>query len=198
MEQEGILRLSIFFGLFFVFAAIENIFPRRMVTKSKARRWITNWSVSFLNVLTLRLFSFALPLLAIGAAFDSQNLSIGLFNRLDFPFWVELILVILLLDCFIWLQYLLTHKIGFLWLIHKDRGLFVSFRGALAINEAKTDDYSFESPFAKCPAPCLSACPVNAFTEAGYDIIQCKDHINSLDSSNCKSLDCNTRRTCPV
>ena len=56
MEQEGIIRLSIFFGLFFVFAATEYIFPRRMVTKSKARRWITNWSVSFLNVLTLRLF----------------------------------------------------------------------------------------------------------------------------------------------
>ena len=46
MEQEGIIRLSIFFGLFFVFAATEYIFPRRMVTKSKARRWITNWSVS--------------------------------------------------------------------------------------------------------------------------------------------------------
>ena len=119
MEQEGIIRLSIFFGLFFVFAATEYIFPRRMVTKSKARRWITNWSVSFLNVLTLRLFSFALPLLAIGAAFDAQNLGIGLFNRIEFPFWIELILVILLLDFFIWLQHLLTHKIGFLWRIHR-------------------------------------------------------------------------------
>jgi sterol desaturase/sphingolipid hydroxylase (fatty acid hydroxylase superfamily) len=119
MEQEGIIRLSIFFGLFFVFAATEYIFPRRKVTKNKARRWITNWSVSFLNVLTLRLFSFALPLLAIGAAFDAQNLSIGLFNRIDFPFWIELILVILLLDFFIWLQHFLTHKIGFLWRIHR-------------------------------------------------------------------------------
>ena len=82
--------------------------------------------------------------------------------------------------------------------VHKDRGLFVSFRGALAINEAKTDDYDFESPCTRCPAPCLSACPVDAFTEAGYDAIKCKDHINSLDSSNCKSLGCNTRRTCPV
>ena len=82
--------------------------------------------------------------------------------------------------------------------VHKDRGLFVSFRGALAINEAKTNDYDFENPCAKCPAPCLSACPVDAFTEAGYDVIQCKDHITSLDSSNCKSLGCNARRACPV
>ena len=34
MEQEGIIRLSIFFGLFVVFAAIEYIFPRRIVAKS--------------------------------------------------------------------------------------------------------------------------------------------------------------------
>ena len=119
MEQEGIIRLSIFFGLFFVFTVIEYMFPRRKVVKSKTRRWVTNWSVSMFNVLTLRLFSFALPLLAIGAAFDAQNLGIGLFNQLGFSFWVEFILVILILDFFIWLQHLLTHKIEFLWRIHR-------------------------------------------------------------------------------
>ena len=104
MEQEGIIRLSIFFGLFVVYQAIEYIFPRRIVAKSKTRRWITNWSVSVFNVLTLRLFSFALPLLAIGAAFDAQNLGIGLFNRLRMPYSDEFKLVILKLDFFIFLQ----------------------------------------------------------------------------------------------
>ena len=118
MEQEGIIRLSIFFGLFVVFAAIEYI-PTEDGRQSKTRRWITNWSVSVFNVLTLRLFSFALPLLAIGAAFDAQNLGIGLFNRLSLPFWVEFVWVILSLDVFIWLQHLLTHKIEFLWHIHR-------------------------------------------------------------------------------
>ncbi len=92
MEQEGIIRLSIFFGLFFVFAATECIFPRRIIVKGKARRWITNWSITILNTLTLRLFSVALPLLAIGAAFDAQNLNVGLFNRIDFSYWVECLL----------------------------------------------------------------------------------------------------------
>jgi sterol desaturase/sphingolipid hydroxylase (fatty acid hydroxylase superfamily) len=119
MEQEGIIRLSIFFGLFIVFAAIEYFFPRRVVAKSKARRWLTNWSVSVFNVLTLRLFSLALPLLAIGAAFDAQNLGIGLFNQIGFPVWIEIIMVILILDFCIWLQHLLTHKIEFLWRIHR-------------------------------------------------------------------------------
>ena len=82
--------------------------------------------------------------------------------------------------------------------VHKDKGLFVSFRGALAINQSKKNNQSFENPCTKCPAPCLSACPVNAFTEVGYDVVTCKDHISSLDSSNCKSLGCNTRRACPV
>ena len=119
MEQEGIIRLSIFFGLFIVFAAIEYFFPRRVVAKSKARRWLTNWSVSVFNVLTLRLFSLALPLLAIGAAFDAQNLGIGLFNQIGFSVWIEIIMVILILDFCIWLQHLLTHKIEFLWRIHR-------------------------------------------------------------------------------
>ena len=74
----------------------------------------------------------------------------------------------------------------------------MSFRGALAISEAETNDYDFENPCAKCTAPCLSACPVDAFTGAGYDVIQCKDHITGSDSSNCKNLGCNARRACPV
>ena len=119
MEQEGIIRLSIFFGLFIVFAAIEYFFPRRVVAKSKARRWLTNWSVSVFNVLTLRVFSLALPLLAIGAAFDAQNLGIGLFNQIGFSVWIEIIMVIFILDFCIWLQHLLTHKIEFLWRIHR-------------------------------------------------------------------------------
>jgi len=119
MEHEAIVRLSIFLGLFFVFTAIEHIFPHRIISKGKTKRWLTNWSVSILNVLTLRLFSFALPLLAIGAAFDAQNLGVGFFNKIGSPFWIEFILVVLLFDLFIWLQHLLTHKIGFLWRIHR-------------------------------------------------------------------------------
>jgi sterol desaturase/sphingolipid hydroxylase (fatty acid hydroxylase superfamily) len=68
---------------------------------------------------TLRLFSLALPLLAIGAAFDAQNLGIGLFNQIGFSVWIEIIMVILILDFCIWLQHLLTHKIEFLWRIHR-------------------------------------------------------------------------------
>jgi ferredoxin len=82
--------------------------------------------------------------------------------------------------------------------VHKDKGLFVSFRGALAINQTKKTNQRFENPCAKCSAPCLRACPVDAFTETGYDVMICKDHISDLDSSNCKSLGCNTRRACPV
>ena len=67
----------------------------------------------YIKHLTLRLFSVALPLLAIGAAFDAQNLNVGFFNRINFSYWVEFLLVILILDFAIWLQHLLTHKIGF-------------------------------------------------------------------------------------
>ena len=82
--------------------------------------------------------------------------------------------------------------------VHKDRGLFVSFRGALAINQKTEINHDYEKPCTSCSAPCLSACPVDAFTDAGHDVVKCKNHITNLDSCNCKSLGCNTRRACPV
>jgi len=46
MENENIIRLSVFFGLFVLFAAIETLAPRRPLTAGRGRRWITNWGMS--------------------------------------------------------------------------------------------------------------------------------------------------------
>ncbi|WP_412553451.1 sterol desaturase family protein [Shimia sp. MIT1388] len=119
MQHELLIRLSVFFGLFIVLAGIETLAPRRPLSWSKSRRWMTNWGLSVLNTLTLRALAIALPLLAVGAASDAQSNGWGLFNTLKLPVAIEVILAILILDFAIWLQHLITHKVPLLWRLHR-------------------------------------------------------------------------------
>ena len=119
MEYEALIRLSVFLGLFALFAGAEALRPRRARAQPRARRWATNWAMSLLNTATLNLLSLALPLLAVGAALDAQAQGWGLFNRLAWPGWLEIVLAILILDLAIWAQHLITHKVPLLWRLHR-------------------------------------------------------------------------------
>lgn len=119
MENEALIRLGIFLGLFAVFAGIETLIPRLPRTQPRLRRWQTNLGITVLNTLALRLMALALPLLAVGAAMDASAQSWGLFNRLSWPGWVEITLAILILDWAIWAQHLITHKVPLLWRLHR-------------------------------------------------------------------------------
>lgn len=119
MENEIVARLGTFLGLFAIFAAAEALAPRRQRTQARARRWITNWSITILNTVTLRAMALALPLLAVGAALDASAQGWGLLNRTSLPDWLEIILAILVFDLAIWAQHLITHKVPVLWRIHR-------------------------------------------------------------------------------
>ena len=121
MEQETLFRIGVFLGLFVLFAAIEAWVPRRTRTQPRQTRWITNWAIVVLDTLTLRLLAFAIamPVLAVGAAIDAQTNGWGLLNAVDMPFWVKVIVTILIFDFAIWAQHLITHKIPVLWRIHR-------------------------------------------------------------------------------
>ncbi|MCV6587093.1 MAG: sterol desaturase family protein [Marinibacterium sp.] len=119
MEHETLIRLAVFLGLFAVLACAEALAPRRPRHQSRAQRWSTNWAITALNTLTLRLMALALPLLAVGAAVDAQAQGWGLLNHLDWPAWVEITLAILLFDFAIWAQHLVTHKVPLLWRLHR-------------------------------------------------------------------------------
>jgi sterol desaturase/sphingolipid hydroxylase (fatty acid hydroxylase superfamily) len=119
MENEAIIRLSVFLGLFALFALAETLAPRRLRRAPRGRRWLTNWGISLLNTVLLRLMAFGLPLLAVGAAIDASANGWGLFNRLGWPFWPETVLAILIFDLAIWAQHLVTHKVPVLWRLHR-------------------------------------------------------------------------------
>jgi len=119
MENEAIIRLSVFLGLFTLFAVIEAVMPRRPRTQPRSRRWFTNWGIVILDTLTLRLLALALPLLAVGAALDAQANGWGLMHSLDIPLWLAVVATVLIFDFAIWAQHLITHKVPLLWRLHR-------------------------------------------------------------------------------
>lgn len=86
-------------------------------------------------------------------------------------------------------------------LIHPDHGLWHAYRGALAFKERIVlplrNDRSV--PCDTCvERPCLSTCPVAAFSAKGYDLAACAEHIASPAGRDCLDLGCRARRACPV
>ncbi len=82
-------------------------------------------------------------------------------------------------------------------LVHGRQGLWVSFRGALALREVVELPAPRPSPCEGCSAPCLSACPARAMTGAGYDVPRCHGFLDA-DGEDCLNGGCLVRRACPV
>jgi sterol desaturase/sphingolipid hydroxylase (fatty acid hydroxylase superfamily) len=116
MDQTAVIRLSIFAGALIVFSVLESLLPRRRRVQNRWRRCATNLGLVVTGSLSLSLLG---PLIAVGvAAWAIQN-GWGVFNLLDWPFWVEFSLAFILLDFSIWFQHVLSHKIPILWRLHR-------------------------------------------------------------------------------
>ncbi len=85
-------------------------------------------------------------------------------------------------------------------LIHPEYGLWHSYRGALAFEEPFPIPAveSRASPCAACATqPCLSNCPVGAFSSTGYDVAACAEHLRG-EGRECMARGCLARRACPI
>lgn len=84
-------------------------------------------------------------------------------------------------------------------LVHDVAGLFVSFRGALALKQAVDLPAMQPSPCDSCKAkPCLTACPTGALNAAGYDLQNCHTFLDTSAGERCMTAGCAVRRTCPL
>ncbi len=85
--------------------------------------------------------------------------------------------------------------------IHATYGLWHAYRAALLFPVA-FDLPPVSSGAHPCEAcaekPCLSACPVGAFTAGNYDVDACASHVGSPAGDDCMSGGCLARRACPV
>ena len=117
--DETTLRLSIFFGLFGALALAETVTPRRRLTFKRWGRWFTNWAISITNAVLTGFLKALLGATAVLAALDAADLGVGLFNTLDWPVWLEILIVFVALDFAIWFQHVISHKIPILWRMHR-------------------------------------------------------------------------------
>jgi sterol desaturase/sphingolipid hydroxylase (fatty acid hydroxylase superfamily) len=115
MREELAIRLIFFSGIFAAVVLWELLAPRRKLTTSKKVRWISNLGITFLNPLLVRLL---LPVLAVSMAVKAQERGWGLLNNFDLPYWLDIVVGIIVLDLFIYLQHVMFHAIPVLWRLH--------------------------------------------------------------------------------
>lgn len=85
-------------------------------------------------------------------------------------------------------------------LVHDTSGLFISYRGALALpGRLKIPTPTATTPCKTCvQKPCLTACPIGALGPDGYDVPSCRAHIAGNAGRECIQGGCLTRRACPI
>jgi len=115
-QRETFIRLACFAAIFIAMMLWEVLAPKRVLSVSKRQRWTHNIGLLLLNSLVLRLL---FPAAAIGIAYAVANAGWGLFNWLDLPYWVEVVVAVVLLDLAIYLQHLLMHRVPILWRLHR-------------------------------------------------------------------------------
>jgi hypothetical protein len=86
-------------------------------------------------------------------------------------------------------------------LIHPEFGLWHALRGALLFRERLElpAEQPAPSPCETCAGrPCLTTCPVNAFSLRGYDVRTCRTYLGTLSGQPCMIQGCQARLACPV
>lgn len=87
-------------------------------------------------------------------------------------------------------------------LVHPTYGLWHAYRGAFLFPVEVTGLPAVGERSNPCDTctdrPCLTTCPVGAFTAQGYDSETCAAHVRSGDQPACLDDGCAARRACPV
>jgi sterol desaturase/sphingolipid hydroxylase (fatty acid hydroxylase superfamily) len=115
MNHEAVSRLVFFVGIFALVAIWERMSPRRSMTTSKKVRWISNLGITLINPLVVHLL---FPILAVDMALKAQEGGWGFLNNVDLPFWLKLVIGVVVLDLAIYLQHVIFHAIPILWRLH--------------------------------------------------------------------------------
>ena len=97
-------------------AAWELIGPRRKQSVGRTWRWPNNLGVVVVDTLLVRIL---FPTAAVGLALVAEARGFGLFNVVAFPWWIGVVLSVVILDLAIYLQHVLFHAVPALWRLHR-------------------------------------------------------------------------------
>lgn len=116
LAAEPTIRLAAFLSVLVAMALWEVAAPRRRREIPRVIRWTNNLALLVLDTAILRL---AFPIIAVGLAVMAEDRGWGLFNNIDVPFWLAIVVSMLLLDLAIYLQHVMFHAIPGLWRLHR-------------------------------------------------------------------------------
>lgn len=113
---EPAVRLTAFLGVLAAMALWEIASPRRRREIPRVIRWTNNLALVVIDTAVLRL---TFPILAVGLAVLAEERGWGLFNNLDIPIWLAVLVSMVLLDLAIYLQHVMFHSVPALWRLHR-------------------------------------------------------------------------------
>lgn len=92
-------------------------------------------------------------------------------------------------------------------MIHPEFGLWHAYRFALVLPGVVAQDLAANAAWGSVPPdicqrcdgqPCLTTCPVQAFSVAGYHVDACASHLRQPDGQPCMESGCQARLACPM
>jgi len=116
LSNEMPIRLGFFFGIFAVMAIWELLTPKRLLTAPKIVRWGNNLGLVVFNSVLLRLL---LPVAAVGMAAFAARQGWGVLNYVELPWWLAILVSVIVMDLVIYLQHVMVHAVPILWRLHR-------------------------------------------------------------------------------
>ncbi|SIT06746.1 sterol desaturase family protein [Paracoccus saliphilus] len=116
LPAEPLIRMGFFLGILIAMALWEVASPRRRREIPRVIRWSNNLGVVVIDTILVRLF---FPVLAVELAAMSETQGWGLFNIIEIPTWIALVISVLALDLAIYLQHVMFHAVPALWRLHR-------------------------------------------------------------------------------
>jgi len=116
LANEPLIRVGFFVGIFLGMALWEILAPRRPLSTAKTVRWGSNLGIVVLNTVVLRLL---FPAAAVGMAFFAGEQGWGIFNYYAVPYWLAVVVSVIVLDFVVWLQHIMVHAIPLFWRLHR-------------------------------------------------------------------------------
>ncbi len=116
--DNNIIRLSIFISVLLVMAIAESVFARKERVQARSKRWTANLGLIAIDIVVLRLLG---PVSAVVVANYALDNSWGLLamSPIPLPFYIEVLLGIVLLDMAIYFQHVISHKVPIFWRFHR-------------------------------------------------------------------------------
>ncbi len=116
LAAEPTIRLAAFLGVLATMALWEVAARRRRREIPRVICWTNILALVVLDTAILRL---TFPIIAVGLAIMAEEHGWGLFNTIDVPAWVAVVVSMLLLDLSIYLQHVIFHAVPGLWRVHR-------------------------------------------------------------------------------